>query len=392
MLYKIILLVYIFLFSSCQYCFASVKQSEFSGQFYPGTKEELSAMVDNFLIKADPSLSLDDILMLITPHAGFGYSGQTAAFGYKLIKNKSYKTVIILGTSHNKLFSGAAVYAQGSFATSLGEIQIDEEFIKRIIGKNSEIFADETIFANEHSVEVQLPFLQRTLIDFKIVPVIVGDCSLESCEKIAQLFREAIGQRKDVLVIVATDLYHGFDFQEAQKIDEFTLSLIKKLDCRALYYALREQQAQACAGFATVVGLKMAKDIGCQKADLLKSTNSAMVTGKLNQNEWTVGYASCAIKYPKGVAMLNNQQKEKLLVIARESIQTYLQTTKKLQVNETDLVLNQKMGAFVTLNLHKQLRGCIGNLVGSQPIYLTIRDMAVASAVDDPRFAALSLA
>jgi len=388
---KIFFLIQIIVFSFVSICFASIKQAEFGDQFYPAQKEELSTMIDNLLEKADPKPISEDIFMLISPHAGYGYSGQTAAFGYKLIKNKPYKTVIILGTSHHRLFNGAAVYGQGSFVTSLGKIDIDEEFVKKITGRIPEVFAEESVFFKEHSVEVQLPFLQKVLTDFKIVPVVVGDCSLDDCKKIASLFSEAIKERKDVLAIVATDLYHGYDFQQADNVDKFTLSLIEKMDYEDLYHALRDEKAQACAGFAAVVGLKIAKDKGCQKIEVLNHTNSAIVTGKLAKGEWTVGYASCAVIYPSGGNMLNNQQREKLLKIARQSIQTYLKTGKKLEVSEADSILNQKMGAFVTLNKHGDLRGCIGNLIGSQPLYLTVRDMAVESAVDDPRFSPLTL-
>lgn len=349
-------------------------------------------MLEGFLQKADPKPIIGDIFILISPHAGYGYSGQAAAFGYKLTKNKPYKTVIILGTSHHKPFNGAAIYGKGALITSLGKLDIDEEFVKKITGKDPEIFTDESAFSQEHSVEVQLPFLQKVLSNAKIVPVIVGDCSLESCKKIAYLFNEAIENRRDVLVVVSTDLYHGYDFQEAERIDWFTLDLIKKLDYEGLYYALRDEKAQACGGIALVIALDLAKEKGGKSVEVLSHTNSAVVTEKIVKGEWTVGYSSCAITYPKGENMLNTQQRKKLLEIARQSIQTYLQTGKKLQVNETDPVLNQKMGAFVTLNQPQGLRGCIGNLVGSQPLYLTVRDMAVEAAVEDPRFPALSLA
>jgi len=388
---KAVFLTQIFVFFFCLNCFASIKQPEFGDQFYPAQKEKLSAMIDNLLEKANPTAILEDIFMLISPHAGYGYSGQTAAFGYKLIKNKPYKTVIILGTSHRKLFNGAAVYGQGSFITSLGKIDIDEGFVKKITGQIPEVFVDESVFANEHSVEVELPFLQKVLTGFKIVPVVVGDCSLESCKKIGSLFKEAIGQRKDILLIVATDMYHGYDFEEADRIDKFTLSLIEKMDYEGLYRALRDEKAQACAGFSAVIGLNIAKDKGCQKVEVLNHTNSAIVTGNLTKGEWTVGYASCAVIYPEEKNMLNNLQREELLKIARASIETYLKTGKKLEVSQMDPVLSQKMGAFVTLNKHKELRGCIGNLIGSQPLYLTVRDMAVESAVDDPRFSQVNL-
>jgi AmmeMemoRadiSam system protein B/AmmeMemoRadiSam system protein A len=392
MFYKIILIIYFFAFSFLANCSAeSVKWPEFGGQFYPSTKEELSSMIDNFLEKAPLAPAASEVFMLISPHAGYGYSGQVAAFGYKLVKNKNYKTVIILGTSHRQTFSGAAFYPAGSFVTSLGKVDVDEEFIKNMIGKDPEVFLNEAVFSKEHSVEVQLPFLQKILTGFKIVPVVIGDCSLESCAKIAALFKKTIGQRKDVLVVVSTDLYHGYDFKEAEIVDKLTLDLITEMNYQGLYYALRDGRAQACGGFATVVALNLAKELGYQKIEVLNHTNSASLTGKLTKGDWTVGYVSCAVFGKEGEKMLNLQQKQRLLEIARESIKLYLQTGKKLTVNESDPMLNQKMGAFVTLNLRHELRGCIGNLIGNQPLYLTVRDMAIEAAVDDPRFSPLSL-
>jgi hypothetical protein len=392
MISKIILLIQIFIFSFYLNCWASVKEAEFGGQFYPGTKAELSTMVDNYLLIAQPKNVSGSIFLLLSPHAGFGYSGATAAYGYKLIKNKPYKTVIILGASHHKLFNGAAVYGPGEFKTSLGVLKIDEEFTEKLVGKNPDIFINESVFLGEHSVEVQLPFLQSVLQDFKIVPVVIGDCSLDTCNKIALIFKEVIGPRRDVLIVVSTDLYHGYDILEADKVDALTLGLIKKMDYEGLYYSLRDAQAQACGGMAAVIGLNIAKETGADKVEVLNQTTSALVTGETANGQWTVGYGSVVAYNTKGEDMLNNQQKKKLLKIARASINTYLQTGKKMQLSETDAVLTQEMGAFVTLNKHAQLRGCIGNLTASQPLYLTIRDMAVEAAVSDPRFTPLTLA
>jgi len=398
MKFKTILILQVLLFFSFSKCFAlSVKQPEFAGQFYPEQKKELSAMLDKLLDKAADNYIPAMPLVLISPHAGYGYSGQTAAYGYKLVKNKTYKTVIILGTSHHQVFNGAAVYAHGEFETSLGRLKIDDEFTHKLIGKSPDVFVDEKAFNGEHSVEVQLPFLQKVLPNLSvretggIVPVIIGDCSLDSCKKIASLFKDAIGSRRDVLIIVSTDLYHGYDIKEAEQVDALTLGLIKKMDVEGLYYSLRDTQAQACGGFAAVIALAIAKDMGADKVDVLNHTNSAQVTNAAVNSQWTVGYASIAVYNAKGDEMLNNQQRKKLLEIARASINTYLQTNKKMQVSEMDPVLKQQMGAFVTLNKHGELRGCIGNLTASQPLYLTIRDMAVEAAVDDPRFSALTL-
>jgi len=185
--------------------------------------------------------------------------------------------------------------------------------------------------------------------------------------------------------------YHGYDFQEADIVDESTLELIKKMDYQELYYALGYGNAQACGGLAAVVALVLAKELGYLRLEVLHHTNSAKVTGKLVKGDWTVGYGSCAVFTQEGENMLNIQQRNKLLTIARESIEKYLKTGKKMEVTGADPVLNQKMGSFVTLTKHGDLRGCIGNLIGSQPLYLTVRDMAIEAAVNDPRFPALSL-
>ncbi|MCX5694526.1 MAG: AmmeMemoRadiSam system protein B [Candidatus Omnitrophica bacterium] len=392
MFFRIILFIQVVIFFFCSNCLASsVKWPEHSGDFYPSAKEKLSKMIDDFLDRASSSTEIEHPVIIISPHAGYGFSGQTAAFGYKLIKNKNYKTVIIIGTSHHKLFDGAALYGTGSFITILGQVNVDKEFLADIANKDSEVFEDASVFSGEHSIEVQLPFLQKVLTGFSIVPMIIGDCSLETCEKIAHLLAKAIGQRKDVLVVVSTDLYHGYDFQEADTVDSFTLGLMKKMDYRQLYYALRDETAQACGGLAAVVALSLANELGIQRLELLNHTNSALVTGKMEKGVWTVGYASCAVAGQGGEGMLTPEQKRKLLKIARESILVYLKTGKKIQINESDLLLTQKMGAFVTLNQQNGLRGCIGSLVASQSLYLTVQDMAIEAAVGDPRFSPVSL-
>jgi len=374
-------------------CFAAdVKNPNVAGAFYPDDPKELSAMIDGFLRKANPEPLTGDIFALISPHAGYGFSGQSAAYGYKLIRNKPYKTVIVIGPSHSYLFNGVSVYAQGLFRTPLGDLEVDQEFSGKLLDKEEEIFFAPSAFAKEHSVEVQLPFLQRVLSDFKIVPIVIGDCTLDTCKKFASVLKTAIGGRKDVLVIASTDMYHGYDYEETQKIDELTLSYLKNMEGEALYYALRENKAQLCGGLGVVSAIILAKELGHNKLEVLNYTNSAIVTGNKTKGRWTVGYASCVIDQAKGeVAMLNQEQRKKLLGIARKSIEEYLKTGKKLEVNDTDPALLREMGAFVTLHKQGELRGCIGHIQGTQPLYLTVRDMAVEAAVGDPRFPKVEL-
>jgi len=375
------------------YSFAKeIKEPNVAGQFYSSNPLVLKEQLDSFIKKANPPKIDGEIFVLISPHAGYQFSGPTAAFGYKLIKDKPYKTVVVIGPSHYYAFSGISVYPQGAFRTPLGDIKIDEELASQILNKDSAVVFDPLAFTREHSIEVQLPFLQRVLSDFKIVPIVMGNCSFADCKNLTELLKSAIGTRKDVLVVASTDLYHGYDFREAKAVDAKTLALIEKMDAEGLFSALKDGKAQLCGGFPVVITLLLSKSVGHNKAALLHYTNSAQVTNKMQEGIWTVGYASYAIDREKGAdPMLNGSQKAKLLDIARKSIESYLKTEKKLSLQESDPVLLEELGAFVTLHEHGQLRGCIGSLTGREPLYLTVRDMAVEAAVRDPRFPSLEL-
>jgi AmmeMemoRadiSam system protein B/AmmeMemoRadiSam system protein A len=390
-------------------CFSEdIKQPNVAGSFYPDNPKELSSMIDDFLNSATPEVKEGEIFALISPHAGYDYSGQVAAFGYKLIKNKPYKTVIVIGPSHYYGFNGISVYPKGIFRTPLGDIEIDNEVTQKLIDKDKEIVFDAGAFQKEHSIEVQLPFLQKTLTDFKIVPIVMGQCSFSACQKLANLLKEAIAGRKDVLLVISTDMYHGYDYEECESQDALTLSYLKNMDAEGLYNGLIEGRLSLCGGFPAVSGIILCRESGYNKLEVLRYTNSALVTNKKVKGVWTVGYSSSviyastapvagpkpaqeALQEKREVTMLNKDQRKRLLEIARSSIETYLKTTAKLEFVEKDPLLLKDMGAFVTLRKGGELRGCIGNLIGNEPLYLSVRDMAIEAAVGDPRFAPVEL-
>jgi len=384
-----ILILFGLIFSSVSMAFAdNVKKPSAAGTFYPDNSVVLGEKIDSFLIQANQDLIEGTIFALICPHAGYDFSGKIAAFGYKLIKNKPYKTVVIIGPSHYFGFNGVSVYPSGFFRTPLGDLEIDSDFAKKLDRQDAEILFEAAAFEKEHSVEVQLPFLQKVLSNFKIVPIVMGDCSFTTCKKLAELLKAAIADRRDVLVVASTDLYHGYDYQEAEIMDNLTLSFLSKMDAEALYQKIRQGTVGLCGGFPVVTTLLLSKELGHNQLKVLKYSNSAIITQKMLKGVWTVGYASCAIDQEnKGAKqMLTKEQRKKLLEIARSSIETFLKTEEKFNILESDILLNKEMGAFVTLREHGQLRGCIGNLSVKQPLYLTIRDMAIEAATGDPRF------
>lgn len=369
----------------------NVKGPDVAGQFYPADPKELKDKIQYFFDSVDPRFDKGEIFGLILPHAGYDFSGKTASYGYKLIKDKPYKTIVIIASSHRHSFRGVAVYAEGAFRTPLGEVEVDADFAKKMLAGDEEVREDESLFGGEHPIEVQIPFLQVSLSGFKIVPVIMGSGSFLTCRKLAGLLKSAIGERRDVLVIASTDLYHGYDYEEADTFDRSTLGYIRNMDEEGLYYAVNSSSVPICCGGMPVVTMFiLAKDMGHDYIKVLDHTNSALVTGNMFKGVWTVGYAACAIDQPKGEdKMLDKAQKKRLLGIARKSIEDYL-SGKDPAASESDPVLNGNMGAFVTLHKKGELRGCIGRMIADGPLYLTVKDMAVEAAVRDPRFPPVS--
>lgn len=364
---------------------AEIKPAAVAGAFYPQDPKELSVMIDSFLNKANPPQVDDNILVLLSPHAGYIYSGQTASFGYKLIKDKPYNTVVIIGVSHFFPLKGVSVYAKGAFQTPLGNVNIDEDFTQKLIGVSPLISFIPEAFSKEHSVEVQIPFLQKVLPQARIVPILIGEADFLLCKQLGFLLKNAIGDRKDALVVVSSDLYHGYDYEQAKVADTQTLDYIKSLDPELIYAKLKEGVMQMCGGLPLVTAMVLAKEVGVNSVKILAQTDSAQVTGNFKKNNWVVGYASVAI-IRGGSMTLNVQQRKKLISLARNSIEHYLRTRKELEVKEDDPALTRQGGAFVTLRKDGELRGCIGHIVAEGPLYLTIKDMAVEAAVGDPRF------
>src|SRR3989339_215364 len=425
------LIVFLLFFGGAFFVFNSpgfggeIKEPNVAGQFYPADKDELSLKVENLLNAANPqlaasgstTLATSEIFCLICPYAGYDFSGPPAALGYKLIKGRPYKTVIILGPSHQYYFKGVSVYPAGKFQTPLGDLEVDSDFTQKIISpvvnaieppsqnispstslrtdgeRSRTISFIPQAFEKEHSIEVQLPFLQKTLDDFKIVPILIGDADFQDLSSLADKLNKAIAGRSDVLLIASTDLCHSYDYQETEKTDKLTLSYLENISAPDIYAKLKDGSIQMCGGLPVVSAMLTAQSLGYDQIKFLGYTNSAKVSGKKIKGVWTVGYLSALINGSTSLsiktgetAMLNDTQKARLLEIARKTIQEYVTNGKKLDFSEDDPQLKAVNGAFVTIHKQGKLKGCIGNIIGQKPLFETIRDMAIESATGDPRF------
>jgi MEMO1 family protein len=381
-------------------CFAQeIKKADLAGSWYSADKEELTATLEGFMAKADVPVIEGHILGLISPHAGYVFSGPTAAFGFKAVKDKDYKTVVIMGFTHRKFYKGIAVYDRGVFQTPLGIAVIDADFAKQLIKQDENISFYPDLFKDENSIEMIIPFVQMALKDAKIVPVAFGPQEYNFCEILAKALTAIIKDREDVLIIASSDMSHFHPYDYANNMDNYTIRLINKFDPKGLYNASRIGSSELC-GIAPVVTLLLtAQMLDAGNVKILKYENSGDVTGDKRQ---VVGYVSAIFyklntQYPilntkqeMEVGMLTEKQKKRLLEIARTTVEEYVKTGKVLEVEETDPELLKEKGAFVTLHYKGDLRGCIGNIIGRGPLYKTVRDMAIESCAHDPRFSPVS--
>jgi len=363
-----------------------------SGTFYPSSGQELRRMIEGFLEKAPREPALGRMSGLISPHAGYVYSGPVAAYGYRRIQGQNYKTVVILAPSHYQPIKTAALYPAGSFRTPLGEVAVDEDFVKNLMQVEPDFRAMPEAFGREHGLEVQIPFLQVALKNFMIVPILLNTDSAQQCSALATGLAKVIGTRQDVLCIASTDLSHYFTQKQAQAKDAATLKLIQAGDAEGLLRAIASNQAEMCGSAAVATLLMTMKQLGITQMQVLHQATSYDTAGL--DKDRVVGYASIVCyqessesKATKGEKnMYSQEQRTTMLQTARSSIETFLASRQRLELKNSDPGLQEKRGAFVTLEKSGNLRGCIGRIVADAPLLSVIRDMAIEAATADPRF------
>lgn len=359
-----------------------------AGMFYPSNPHELRSMIHGYIGNVG-SLDLDGrVVALISPHAGYVYSGQVAAHAYKLVEGMAFDDVIVVAPSHRVDFLGASIYDGEGYETPLGVVPIDRELSRRISQQSTIIEYIPQAHAREHSLEVQIPFLQSTLKRFRVVPMVMGPSwNVEVCR---QLSRAIIGsiEGKRALIIASTDLTHSYNYQQVVAQDKLLARRVEQFDIIGLEEDLRKGRCQACGGGPMVVAMMVARSLGAQRAKVLELTNSGDVTGKKSPGNYVVGYMA-AVLYQgpgKSASGFTDDEKRLLRQIARRAIEEVARGKPLPGFTAQSPALMEKRGAFVTLKKHGRLRGCIGHIKGVKPLYQLVEEMAVAAAFHDPRF------
>ena len=275
------------------------RKAAWAGQFYPGQPDVLENQIQEYFDLA-PFLQLNgDILGLIAPHAGYKYSGKTAAAAYKQLVHSLFKTVIVLAPSHSELFPGASVYNGDRYETPLGDVVVNKALAESIASYTSSI----TLSSQghnyirgdhpEHALEVQLPFLQMALKkDLQIVPIVFHDYRLENCKILAEAITNA-SDGEPILIVASSDLYHGYSYEDCQEMDSRTIAAIEELNGEQFCQNARKGYLQACGAGPIATMLMVCAERGATNALVVDRTNSADTSGI--SEGWTVGYASILI-------------------------------------------------------------------------------------------------
>ena len=370
-----------------------------AGSFYPGDSIALAAELKKIFLQAKPSLGKKDVLAIIAPHAGYVYSGIVAASSYSQIDPyKEYDNIFIIASSHRELFKGASIYNQGDYITPLGKVKVNRELADQLI-KNYPIFSYyPDAHEAEHSLEVQLPFLQYVMKkNFQIVPIVTGTQNLNEVEIIADALAPYFNSNN--LLIISTDFSHYPKYEDAEIVDTKTEKAILANSVNKLINVVNENAsmnienlATSLCGWPAVLTLLhiTEKDRSIEVVPV-EYQNSGDALGDKSR---VVGYHAIAFVKEKNKNMsqdqftLTNEERKKLLSIARNTIDEYLEKGKYSEIDESEITQAMKSdcGAFVTLHKAGSLRGCIGRFVADDPLYLIVQKMAVAAAAQDHRF------
>jgi AmmeMemoRadiSam system protein B len=270
-----------------------IRSSVLAGSWYPENRAVLSKTIRGFLAGAEPSPVEGSIRAIIVPHAGYTYSGPVAAHAYRLIQNGPFKRVVLIGPSHRVAFRGVSVNLQSAYETPLGRVSVDQVTAKKILDSDPErIHWVRKAHEQEHSLEIQLPFLQEVLPNARIVPIIMGQQDYETCSHLARTLLKVLGDGGDTLLIASTDLSHFYSRERANRLDNRFIEHVIKFDPEGLAADLSTGACEACGGGPVITTMLVSRGMGASRSVILDHADSGRATGDTGR---VVGYLAAAL-------------------------------------------------------------------------------------------------
>jgi AmmeMemoRadiSam system protein B/AmmeMemoRadiSam system protein A len=381
-----------------------------AGRFYSANKETLINDLTTLFSTCVKTQSDLKVRAIISPHAGYVYSGKIAASAFSVLqKNAGYKNIFIIGSSHIMSFDGASVYNTGDYITPLGRMKVNIDIANKLKNENKRFNFPVTAHLQEHGIEVQIPFIQFYFKnEISIVPIIIGTNNKSTIKEIAAALKPYFIPEN--LFLISSDFSHYPSYKDARETDNITADAIVSKNSENFLNTLNINSSKEIHGLATSMcgwtsgltllylaegdpGLAFRKISYCNSGD-----------SQYGNKEEVVGYYAIELVEENKNKMANpgdpeelkftKEEADKLISIARNSIRSRLFDNKKLTVNPENLpaVFKRNMGAFVTLKIDGNLRGCIGRFTSPDPLYQVVGQMAISSAFEDSRFSPLTKA
>lgn len=364
-----------------------------AGSFYPGTKAELQEELGRYFRLCEPQKNTRNIRALISPHAGYVFSGEVAASSFNQLDDSCiYKRVFVIASSHRARYRGASIYKQGNYITPLGSVKVDLQLAEQLIQKNDVFTFHPEAHYDEHSLEVQLPFLQYKLKkEFLLVPIVIGTNNTDEIKAIADGLKTYFTDEN--LFVISTDFSHYPSYEDAQEIDAITAESILKNDPGLFYQTIQKNKEKGiinlstsiCGWTSVLTLLYLTAENEALEYQHIQYKNSGDSKLYSDKNR-VVGYHSIVVAGEDSSDFtLTDSNKKQLLKIARNRFEKYLK--RELYIPEEGLpsILKADAGAFVSIYLDDQLRGCIGSFSSGRELYKLVEELTVSS-LNDHRF------
>lgn len=374
------------------------RQPVVAGRFYPSDPKELRATLKELFAKAQ-SRNSEDVAAIISPHAGYIFSGEVAASSFNQIDpDQKFDNIFIIASSHQVSFNGASVYNRGDYLTPLGRVKVNTTLANQLIRDNPVFVFNPEADRSEHSLEVQVPFLQYHMKqELKVVPIVIGSQSEQTCKKIAQALKPYFNQHN--LFVFSTDFSHYPAYEDARRADKATCDAIVTGNPQKLSDFLKEYESKKvpnlvtnlCGWTSVMTLMYLTSSTGEYHYNPVRYLNSG--DGPYGDKSQVVGYWSIVVTRDKSSSAaagfsFSKEDQTTLLKVARETLEKYLNERKMPDFNPARFAptLNIRAGAFVTLKEQGALRGCIGRFSSEQPLWRLVSELSVSSATEDTRF------
>ncbi len=349
-----------------------IREAAVADQFYPASPVKLREMIAAMV---GDKAAREEVVGLVSPHAGYIYSGPVAGATISRIKMKD--TFIILGPNHTGLGKAFSIMIEGTWRTPLGDVEIDTELARRILTSSGYLEEDYNAHRFEHSIEVQLPFLQYFKNNIKLVPIVLAHANGAAYKEIGRVMAKAVKDlKREAVIIASSDMTHYEPQTSAKEKDNQAIEAMLALDEDRLIKKVDELNISMC-GYAPVVSLiTAAKALGAKKAELVKYRTSGDTTGDYSS---VVGYAGLVFK---------NSKMSPIVKLAKEAVETFVRDGNIIPPPaKLTAEMRKQAGVFVSLHKFGQLRGCVGTFEAAQEnVAREITTNAVSSATRDPRF------